>query len=241
LQEYIVGQHLDPTDWPAISQTCSLFRKIGQGEASSQLGESVHSALTQSVTGLITTMDSTTSTSTSSPSSSGDHTPSSTDTEMRSPEEQDWVLEVTPDMIARLSSLPRRRSGASLPTLPTELQFEIFSYLDQIDSACLGLTSPRSYEIFRAIHGTKMPLNTRRNGPNKLEAAWEVVGKQMCEHCGIYRCELHKHIKSWMPEGLEYCNMKRNFGVPAKDGANATCYRGKPSKPRRCGRHPVRT
>jgi hypothetical protein len=241
LQELIINRHSDPADWPAIAQTCQLLKNIIRGHNPSHLSESAHSALTQSVTGLITTMDSSTSPSVSSPSSSGDHTPTSTSTELSSPEEQDWILEVTPAMISRLSSLPHCSSGATLPSLPTELQLEIFSYLDQIDSTCLGLTSRRTYTIYRAIHGTKMPLNTRRNGPNKLEAAWEVVGKHMCQHCGMYRCELHAHIKSWMPAGLEYCTMKRTFGLPAKEGASATCYRGKPSKPRRCGRHPVRT
>lgn len=35
--------------------------------------------------------------------------------------------------------------------------------------------------------------------------------------------------------------MKQNFGLMAKDGANDNCFRGKPSKPKRCGRHPLRT
>ncbi|KAF4624429.1 hypothetical protein G7Y89_g13743 [Cudoniella acicularis] len=166
----------------------------------------------------------------------------STDTDMSSsPEEEEWELKITPDMIQRLFRLPENKSGATLITLPTELQLEIFSYLDKIDSTCLGLASPRTYEVYRAIHGTKMPLNTRRVGPNLLEAAWELVGRQECQHCGVYRCELHQHIKSWMPKELEYCSMKLNFGIPAGEGANLTCYRGKPSKPRRCGRHPLRT
>jgi hypothetical protein len=40
---------------------------------------------------------------------------------------------------------------------------------------------------------------------------------------------------------LEYCSMKQNFGSHAKKNAKDHCYRSKPSKPRRCGRHPVRT
>ncbi len=167
----------------------------------------------------------------------------STDTDMpSSPEEDEWEFEVTPEIIRRLSLLPTREAAPSLPLLPTELKLEIFSYLDLIDSTCLGLTSRNLYVVHRAIHGTKIPLNTRRIGPNKLESAWEVVGKQECKQCGIYRCELHQHIKTWMPMELEYCSMKGNFGLPAKENAfHKTCYRGKPSKPKRCGRHPLRT
>lgn len=167
----------------------------------------------------------------------------STDTDMTSsPEEDEWEFHVTPEIIRRLSLLPTRESAPTLPLLPTELKLEIFSYLDLIDSTCLGLASPNLYVVHRAIHGTKIPLNTRRIGPNKLESAWEVVGKQECKQCGIYRCELHQHIRTWMPKDLEYCSMKGNFGLPAKENAfHQTCYRGKPSKPKRCGRHPLRT
>ncbi|TVY68882.1 hypothetical protein LSUE1_G005535 [Lachnellula suecica] len=174
--------------------------------------------------------------------SSDNDTLASSNTEMsQSPEEKDWVFEQTPELMRRLSLLPSHTVSTSLPALPTELQLQIFGYLDKIDACCFGLSSPRTYGIFRAIHGTKMPLNTRRTGPNLFERVWEVVGAKPCVHCGIYRCELHNHIKSWMPKELEYCNMKQNFGVPAPNGAKATCFRGKPSKPHRCGRHPLRT
>lgn len=176
-----------------------------------------------------------------SSSSSDDDTIGSADTGMTTPEEGEWVFKITPDLVRRLSLLPQLKNGPTLENLPTELQLEIFSHLDKIDSTCLGLASPKIYPIYRAIHGTKMPLNTRRIGPNSLEAAWEVVGKQQCKQCGAYRCELHQHIKTWMPQGLEYCAFKQNFGLAAAEHANATCYRGKPSKPKRCGRHPLRT
>jgi hypothetical protein len=152
-----------------------------------------------------------------------------------------WEFKITPDLVRRLSLLPQLTSGHTLENLPTELALQIFSYLDKIDSTCLGLSSPKIYPLYRAIHGVKMPLNTRRTGPNALESAWEVVGKQQCKQCGIYRCELYQHIKTWMQEGLEYCAFKRNFGLAAPDGSYETCYRGKPSKPKRCGRHPLRT
>ena len=157
------------------------------------------------------------------------------------PSEDEWEFEITPEVVRRLSLIPPRNHDATLEFLPTELQFMIFKELDKIDSCCLGLAHPNLYVVHRAIHGTKMPLNTRRIGPNSLESAWEVVGRQECKQCGVYRCELHAHIKTWMPANLEYCAMKQNFGFPARNGAPDTCYRGKPSKPRRCGRHPTRT
>jgi hypothetical protein len=166
---------------------------------------------------------------------------SGSETDMTSPEEDEWEFKVTPDMMRRLSLLPQSNPSATLSTIPTELQLEIFSHLDKIDSVCLGLTCLRAYNIYRAIYGTKMPLNTRRIGPNSLESAWEVVGKQQCKQCGMFRCELWQHIKTWMPKELEYCSMKQNFGSAARPGAAESCYRGKPSKPRRCGRHPIRT
>lgn len=160
---------------------------------------------------------------------------------MTSPDESEWEFKMTPDMLQLLSLLPQSSNSATLSTLPAELQLGIFSYLDKIDSVCLGLTSRKAYGIYRAIYSCKMPLNTRRIGPNSLESAWEVVGKQECKHCGMFRCELWQHIKTWMPEELEYCTMKQNFGSRAREGAAESCFRGKPSKPRRCGRHPVRT
>ncbi|TVY33500.1 hypothetical protein LOCC1_G006652 [Lachnellula occidentalis] len=175
-------------------------------------------------------------------SDSDNDTLASTDTEISpSPEEEAWAFKQTPELMNRLTLLPQYKDSASLPNLPIELQLEVFGYLDKIDACCLGLTSTRSYGIFRAIHGTKMPLNQRRSGPNPFEAAWEVVGKRECKQCGIYRCELHQHIKSWMPKELEYCSLKQNFGLPADTEGKPSCFRGKPSKPHRCGRHPSRT
>ncbi|KAJ5041086.1 uncharacterized protein L3040_005640 [Drepanopeziza brunnea f. sp. 'multigermtubi'] len=179
------------------------------------------------------------SSASSASSKNADEDPlANTDTDM----EEEWEFQLTPEIIRRLQLIPMQEAAPSLSQLPTELKLEVFSYLDLIDSTCLGLASPPLYVVHRAIHGTKIPLNTRRVGPNRLESAWEVVGKQECKQCGIYRCELHQHIKTWMPKELEYCSMKVNFGLPAKhDAVHQTCYRGKPSKPKRCGRHPLRT
>lgn len=62
----------------------------------------------------------------------------------------------------------------------------------------------------------------------------------MCGHCGVARCELYKHLEGWMPKGAEYCSMVQKFGPGGEEGREA-CFRVKPSKPRRCGKHPVRT
>lgn len=190
----------------------------------------------------VTGFDAISSLSSPADSDNDNDTLASTDTELSpSPEEDEWVLKQSPELAKRLSLLPQHKVGASLQNLPTELQLQIFAELDNIDACCLGLSSTKFYGIFRAIHGTKMRLNERRSGPNRLERAWERIGGNTCRHCGIYRCELHAHIKSWMPKELEYCNMKQNFGLPADTDAKPSCFRGKPSKPHRCGRHPLRT
>ncbi|KAK5661673.1 hypothetical protein OQA88_9773 [Cercophora sp. LCS_1] len=67
-----------------------------------------------------------------------------------------------------------------------------------------------------------------------------VRGQGYCRKCGVTRCELHKHIQSWMGEGAEYCSVKRKFGQAAPDGAKPYCYMSKPGDPRRCGRHWIR-
>ncbi|KAH8685637.1 hypothetical protein BGZ60DRAFT_522923 [Tricladium varicosporioides] len=248
IQQHIIGFIDSPLDVYNLARTCKqLAGRYGLQHNHAQVAADFPQFKNlAAVTGLAPSMPSVSFATPVASSASSAHADydslNSTDTDMTSsPEEEEWEFEVTPDMMQRLSRLNQEKSGATLATLPTELHLEIFSYLDKIDSCCLGLASPRTYDVFRAIHGTKMPLNSRRIGPNNLEAAWELVGKQECRHCGIYRCELHKHIKSWMPADLEYCTMKLNFGFPAGEGANLTCYRGKPSKPRRCGRHPLRT
>ncbi|KAL2162405.1 hypothetical protein VTH06DRAFT_7318 [Thermothelomyces fergusii] len=67
-----------------------------------------------------------------------------------------------------------------------------------------------------------------------------VRGQGYCRMCGVTRCQLHKHIKEWMGEGLEYCSVKQKYGPVAPEGAKSYCYMSKPGDPRRCGRHYVR-
>ncbi|OBT42821.1 hypothetical protein VE00_08136 [Pseudogymnoascus sp. WSF 3629] len=126
----------------------------------------------------------------------------------------------------------------SLASLPTELHLLIFSSLDPIDSTCLGLTSRHFYTAYRTTHRVRVPLNQRRRGPNTLESAWEVLGPvTACRYCGIYRCELHMHIREFMPARYEYCAVRGVFGLKAKEGVEDRCFRSNPPKPMMCGRH----
>ncbi|PSR97640.1 hypothetical protein BD289DRAFT_458847 [Coniella lustricola] len=59
----------------------------------------------------------------------------------------------------------------TLATLPAELHFAVFDFLDPIDATCLGLTNKHFYSIHRRMHGS-VPLSVRRDGPNELEWAW---------------------------------------------------------------------
>ncbi|KAM3476296.1 hypothetical protein MY8738_007000 [Beauveria namnaoensis] len=64
-----------------------------------------------------------------------------------------------------------------------------------------------------------------------------VKGQVYCRKCGIARCELHRHIKSWMGDGYQYCEITERFGRPAPDGAKSYCFMSSPKDRRRCGRH----
>jgi hypothetical protein len=129
-------------------------------------------------------------------------------------------------------------SAATFSALPTELHHLIFTSLDAIDSTCLGLTSHHFYSTYRQLYPSRIPLNQRRQGPNKLESAWEVLGPTTaCRFCGIYRCELHMHIREFLPAMYEYCTVRQVFGLKAKEGADEHCYRCCPPMPKRCGRH----
>jgi hypothetical protein len=70
-------------------------------------------------------------------------------------------------------------------------------------------------------------------------AKLRVKGQAYCRKCGVCRCELHKHIQSWMGEGMEYCSVKQKFGPVALEGAKPFCYMSTPRDPTRCGRHRV--
>ena len=110
------------------------------------------------------------------------------------------LLEVTDEEVATVvHNNPQPETAASLPGLPTELTVMVYKNLDVIDAVCLGLSSPRHYSIYRDLFGTGVKLNTRRIGQaGTVERSWEVVGKDLCGHCGSYRCQLYRHIDGWM-------------------------------------------
>jgi hypothetical protein len=139
--------------------------------------------------------------------------------------------QLSPLSFPAISSSP---SNSFLTNMPTELHLLIFSHLDPLDSTCLGLTNAHFYHIHNALNGT-VPISTHRRG-----RSWEFHGKQKCRHCRNPKCQLHMHLRDWMPEKYEYCAVRQVYGLRAKGGGDAGfCYRSNPLKPDRCGRHPV--
>lgn len=150
---------------------------------------------------------------------------------------------------------PRPSTRISIVDLPPELLYTILDFLDPIDAVCLALTSPKIYDVNRRKN-PKVPLSSRYSGPNNLEWAWRggqhVTGKQQpaaeghrirvngqvyCRKCGVDRCELHRHLKGWMGDGYEYCEIKERYGKPASSDAKPYCYMASPKDRHRCGRH----
>jgi hypothetical protein len=148
------------------------------------------------------------------------------------------LLEIVPDLPSIVAQLPHGPSSLALTSLPTELHLMIFNQLDPIDSTCLGLTCYQLYQAYRRkMMKVSVPLNARRKGPNNLESAWKSYNKVPCRHCGIFRCELHKHIRGLFPPKYEYCHVRGVYGLCPDENAKAMCYRNCPSKPMSCGRH----
>lgn len=89
-------------------------------------------------------------------------------------------------------------------------------------------------------NGRPSPPSTPRAeddaGGNSL-AMLRVRGQGLCRKCGISRCQLHVHIREWMGEAYEYCEVRQRFGPPAPEGAKAVCSMRNPQNPNRCGRH----
>jgi hypothetical protein len=145
------------------------------------------------------------------------------------------------DLLASLiAPKPTSSSSTTFESLPTEIHMRVMGYLDPIDATCLGLTSKQMYSTYKCLHG-KVPLNIRRKGPNTLEAVWDFLGTgaKMCRHCGIYRCELHNHIREFFPDTYEYCAVRGVYGLKPQDGSASYCFRQCPPQPKRCGRHRV--
>lgn len=72
-------------------------------------------------------------------------------------------------------------------------------------------------------------------------ATMRTRGQVYCRKCGISRCELHRHLKDWMGEGMEYCEIKEMYGAPPGEHAKPYCYLSSPKNPNRCGRHGGKT
>ncbi|PHH80393.1 hypothetical protein CDD82_1802 [Ophiocordyceps australis] len=75
---------------------------------------------------------------------------------------------------------------------------------------------------------------------NKL-GQLRVKGQVYCRKCGISRCELHRHLRDWMGDGYEYCEIRKMYGSPAGHEAKPYCFMSSPKNPRRCGRHGGKT
>ena len=159
---------------------------------------------------------------------------------------------------------PQPPARGTLVNLPSEIHYLIFDILNPLDAACLGLAHSRLYAIHRRKYG-KVALSSRYEGPNDMEWAWRgagpllakrladqsepqqpdassldrlrVKGQVYCRKCGVARCELHRHLRDWMGQGYEYCEIRKAFGAPAEEGAKSYCYMSSPKKPHRCGRH----
>ncbi|KAK4176057.1 hypothetical protein QBC36DRAFT_14386 [Triangularia setosa] len=82
--------------------------------------------------------------------------------------------------------------------------------------------------------GAKEGLNPMEKEALKM---LRIKGQAYCRKCGVRRCQLQKHIKEWMGEGYEYCEITQKFGPRAGEGAKKSCYRCSPSNSSWCGRH----
>jgi hypothetical protein len=103
-------------------------------------------------------------------------------------------------------------TGPNLSKLPKELKLQIFSHLDPIDATSLGLADGSLYVMYISQRGdTPVRLSTRGLEANALDASWELVGTKKCNQCGIYRCELRKHISGFFPAGYDYCRARDRF------------------------------
>lgn len=105
-----------------------------------------------------------------------------------------------------MESTSEAKTAAGMSIMPNELLTMIYEKLDVVDAVCLSLTSKRQYMAyvdFVTADATgktpKVKLNARRFGQaGTIERSWEVVAKDECAHCGQFRCQLYRHISTWM-------------------------------------------
>ncbi|OHW91161.1 putative F-box domain-containing protein [Colletotrichum incanum] len=151
--------------------------------------------------------------------------------------------------------------------MPPEVHHMIMDFLDAIDSTCLALTNRYFYKLHRRrngsvslstvrqgpndqewawrsagqlIHPLSSPGKSRRETRNKIDAFsshFASHGLFWCRMCGFSRCELQRHIKEWMPRGLEYCPVSGKYVPLIVDGNGISCYKRSPKNHRVCGKH----
>lgn len=174
-----------------------------------------------------------------------------------SPRRSYSVTDKEPEPVA--PGQPRPSSRMTILDLPSETHYDLFDFLDPIDGVCLGLAHSKLYAIHRRKYG-KVSLGSGYAGPKDMEWAWRgagpllrrsptdgaraggldqlrVRGQVYCRKCGISRCELHRHLKSWMGDGYEYCDITKMYGKPAGHGARGYCFMKSPKDHHRCGNH----
>ncbi|RDL39267.1 uncharacterized protein BP5553_03607 [Venustampulla echinocandica] len=113
------------------------------------------------------------------------------------------------------------------PTLlymPIAVLGKLFSLLNPIDATCLSLASKVLYNIPPRLKDQKLPsqmdtstlytypaVHLLAGSPfSKTPIERRLVSARGCTHCVPVRyfpahCELHFHLKSWMPKHLRYC------------------------------------
>ncbi|KAH8766566.1 hypothetical protein BGZ57DRAFT_930399 [Hyaloscypha finlandica] len=77
-------------------------------------------------------------------------------------------------------------TSSRIASIPSELQLEIFSYLDPVSSTCLGLTCKKLYSLSKKVRGA-----------TKLNAVYWVPGGRSFNYLGDL-------LEKWAGQNLEY-------------------------------------
>ncbi|KAK6207907.1 hypothetical protein QIS74_12988 [Colletotrichum tabaci] len=160
-----------------------------------------------------------------------------------------------------------RKLKLAMVNMPPEVHHMIIDFLNVIDSTCLGLASHYFYQLHRRRHGfLPLSTTCRPPGDQELtrhltgqafpprpspdNPSTEAVARVQasshtltsfracwCQICGFALCELWKHLRDWMPPGLEYCPVLGKYAPVQVADADAYCYRRNPRNGRVCGKH----
>lgn len=131
---------------------------------------------------------------------------------------------------SKLYGIYRRKHAAKKVPLSSR-----YSGPNDMEWAWRGARQPTSTSN-KKNNNTQQQQQEQQPSPAALENL-RVKGQVYCRKCGISRCELHRHLKSWMGEGYEYCEIKKRFGKPAGQDAKDYCFMSSPKDRHRCGRH----